>query len=70
MAVISKNRAYLKYYKLIKKNKISTYKVAKETGIAIQTFYAWKKDDYTPKVEKLKLIADYFSVPLDYFLEG
>ncbi len=42
--------------------------VAKELGIPSGTITGWKKGICKPKVEKLKLIADYFNVSLDYLL--
>lgn len=39
--------------------------VSKETGISKATISAWKKGEYTPKIDKLQKIADYFEVPLD-----
>ena len=47
---------------------VSTYKVAKETGIPQQTFSKWKKGISTPKADKLQKIADYFGVTGDYLL--
>lgn len=47
---------------------VTPYKVGKETGIATSTLSDWKKGKSTPKQDKLKLIADYFQVGLDYFM--
>jgi transcriptional regulator with XRE-family HTH domain len=41
--------------------------VAKDTGINTATFTSWKQGKYTPKQDKLQIIADYFGKPLDYF---
>lgn len=60
---------YDKFAKLLKKKKVTAYQVAKATGIATATLTEWKKGTYTPKVDKLKLIADYFGVGIEYFLE-
>ena len=40
------------------------------TGIAKSSLSEWKKGLYTPKQDKLKAIADYFGVSLDYLLTG
>lgn len=40
------------------------------TGIADSTISAWKKGKYTPKNDKLQLIADFLGVSLDYLLTG
>lgn len=60
---------YEKFEKLLNERNITAYQVSKETGIATATFTEWKKGTYKPKVEKLVLIAQYFDVPLEYFLE-
>lgn len=62
-------KVYEKYLELLLKNNKTTYQVAKETGIPTSTFSNWKAGRYTPKLDKLKLIADYFGVPIEYFLE-
>lgn len=49
---------------------VSAYKVSKDTGIPQPTFSEWKKGKYTPKIEKMKIIADYFGVSIDYLMTG
>ena len=58
------------FEKLLKMNKTTVYRVSKETGIAASTFTDWKNGRSVPKLDKIKLIADYFDVPLDYMLTG
>ena len=60
---------YKKFEALLEQNNITAYKVAKDTGISTATFSSWKNGLYTPKLEKLKILADYFKVPLEYFCE-
>lgn len=55
---------------LCDKNGITPYKVGKETGIATSTLSDWKNGKSTPKQDKLKLIADYFNVSVDYLMTG
>ena len=47
---------------------VSTYRVAKETGIPQQTFSKWKNGISTPKADKLQKIADYFGVSVEYLM--
>lgn len=61
---------YEKFEKLLNERNITAYQVSKETGIATATLTEWKKGTYKPKVEKLALIAKYFDVPIEYFLES
>ena len=60
---------YKKFKDLLLKNNITAYVVAKETGIATATLSEWKNGKYTPKLDKLQAIANYFNVPITYFLE-
>lgn len=61
---------YERYLALLEKKGVKTADVAKATGIHPSTFSDWKKGKSTPKAEKLQKIADYFGVPIDYFLSG
>ncbi len=54
---------------MLKDKDVSAYKISKETGIATATLSAWKKRKYTPKIDKLQKIANYFNVSVEYFLE-
>lgn len=60
---------YSKFYKLLQENNLSSYKVAKETGINQSTLSEWKSGKYNIKVDKLMILANYFNVPIEYFLE-
>lgn len=60
---------YKKFAELLDKNNKTTYQVAKETEIAQSTFSDWKSGRSKPKVDKLKILAKYFDVPIEYFLE-
>lgn len=54
--------------KLCKKNKISVNKL--ETDLGFGTGYVSKLDKSTPNAKKIKLIADYFNVSVDYLMTG
>ncbi|HCT63894.1 MAG TPA: XRE family transcriptional regulator [Lachnospiraceae bacterium] len=60
---------YNKYTMLRDKNNVTDYQVSKATGINSSMFTHWKNKVYTPKVDKLQAIANYFNVPITYFLE-
>lgn len=53
---------YKIYAKLRNERGMTDYSVAKETGISTATLSAWKNGKYTPKVDKLMLIAKLFNV--------
>ena len=60
---------YAKYAELRDTKQMSDYRVAKETKIAKSIFSEWKSGRSTPKTDKLKTLADYFGVSIEYFLE-
>lgn len=61
---------YENFERLLKERGVTPYRVAKDTGIPCATLTNWKQGKYTPKIEKLQRIADYFGVPLSYLLDG
>ena len=61
---------YKKYVQLRDGKGVTDYRVSVETGIPASTFSDWKSGRSAPKIEKLKLIADFFGVSVDYFLGG
>lgn len=61
---------YKKFEKLLIDNNVTAYKVAQDTGITKSTFSDWKSGRSEPKLAKLIKIADYFGVPLEYFVRG
>ena len=46
---------------------VTPYKVAKSTGVATATLTNWKQGKYSPKIEKVALIADFFNVDKSVF---
>ena len=58
---------YDRFQMLLDQKGIKPSDVAKTTGIRASTFSDWKKGRYTPKLDKLQKIADYFGVPVEYF---
>lgn len=52
---------------LMKERGVKPADIAKATGLRQSMFTDWKKGRYTPKTDKLQLIADYFDVPLETF---
>lgn len=58
------------FAKLCQKNGVTPYRVCKETGLTTATISNWKAGRYVPKQDKLKKIADYFGVTVDYLMTG
>lgn len=60
---------YKKFAELLAKNNKTPYQVSKDTGISQSTLSDWKTGRSNPKVDKLKILADYFEVPVEFFLK-
>lgn len=60
---------YEKYAALLRQTGKTSYQVSKDTGIAENVLSYWKSGRSKPKADKLKILADYFGVPIEYFLE-
>lgn len=60
---------YEKFAELLEKTNKTAYRVSKETGIPQSVLSDWKRGRSKPKAEKLKILADYFGVSIEYFLE-
>lgn len=59
---------YKQYEAFRDKAGVTDYNVAVSAGISKQTIQAWKKGEYTPKIDKLKRIAVYLGIPLEELL--
>jgi repressor LexA len=60
---------YEKFEQLINERELTAYRVAKDTNLAPTVFSDWKTGKSKPKVDKLMILAKYFNVPIEYFLE-
>lgn len=60
---------YEKFAALLEKTNKTAYQVSKDTGIAQSVISDWKSGRSKPKADKLKILADYFGVSIEYFLE-
>ena len=60
---------YQKYAILRDKAGVTDYEVAQNTGIATATLTNCKDGRYTPKIDKIQKLSDYFGVPVTDLLE-
>lgn len=60
---------YKKYEELLRMTGKTSYQVSKDTGIGENVLSYWKNGRSNPKVDKLKILANYFGVSIDYFLD-
>lgn len=58
------------YQKLLDKHGLKNSDISRATGISNMTLSDWKRGVSTPKHDKLKKIADYFGVTVDYLMTG
>lgn len=58
------------YEQLLQERGLTNYRVSKDTGIAQSVLSAWKNGTSTPKADKMKTLAEYFGVPVEYFDDG
>ena len=61
-------KVYEKFSELLEKTHKTAYRVSKDTGIPQSVLSDWKTGRSTPKADKLKIIASYFGVSVDYLL--
>ena len=55
---------------LLEDNKMTQADLSRATGISTSLISQWKKRMQSPSTDKLKLIAEYFSVSFDWLLYG
>lgn len=53
---------------LLRERGVTAYQVSKATGISTGSLSDWKNGRSSPKIDKLKKIASYFGVSVDYLL--
>ncbi len=61
---------YENFLRIAKSKGLTPYKISKGTGVSCATLTSWKNGDYTPKLDKLKLIADFLQVDLTDITKG
>ena len=61
---------YNRFVELLQKNGVKASNVARATAINPTVFSDWKSGKSVPKQDKLKKIADYFGVSVDYLITG
>lgn len=58
------------FEKLMRERHLTHMEISRATGVPTGTLTDWKKGRYTPKVDKLQKIADFFGIPLEYLMTG
>lgn len=61
---------YEKFSELLQRDNITAYRVGKDLNISYSILSEWKSGIKTPKLDKLKKIADYFGVSVDYLIDS
>jgi len=60
---------YKKYEECLKEKNVTSYQVSRDTGINQACLSNWKNGKYTPKADKLVVLATYFGKPAGYFIK-
>lgn len=60
---------YKKFEQLLNERGLKANDVAKGTGLYRSVFSDWKSGRAVPKIDKIQKIADFFNVPVSYFLD-
>ena len=61
---------YKFFAELLKERNVTAADVSRATGIRTSTLTDWKMGRTKPKSDKLKAIADYFGVTVEYLMTG
>ena len=61
---------YSVFEDLLKQRNMRVSDVVKGTGISASTLSDWKSGRYTPKQDKLQLLAEFFGVSVDFLMTG
>lgn len=61
---------YEVFEKLLKEKGIKVSDFCKATGLSAGTMSDWKSGRYALKAEKLKIVADFFGVSVEYIMTG
>ena len=61
---------YEVFEKLLKEKGMRVSDFCKATGISAGTMSDWKSGRYALKAEKLKIVADFFGVSVEYIMTG
>ena len=57
---------YKRYEDLLREKGLTSYRVAKDTGVTQSSLSDWKIGKCTPKLDKLIKVANYLDVDLEY----
>ena len=52
------------------KTGVSAYQISKDTKIPQSAFSRWKKGESNPSLKNIKILSEYFGVPIGYFTDG
>ena len=63
-----RKQSYKKLDKILKRKKITAYKLSNDLQLSASMFSEWKSGRSMPKTDKLLRIADYLDVPITTFV--
>lgn len=68
IAIEKRKESFAKLEALKNARGITFYKIANDLGFTKSLFSDWKSGKSMPKTDKLIKLAEYFGVPVDYFV--
>ena len=61
---------YNKIDELMRKTGVSAYQISRDTRIPQSAFSRWKKGESNHSLKNIKILSEYFGVPIGYFTDG
>ncbi len=58
-----------KFNHLLKRDGVTVYAISKDLKIPKTTLYDWSNGKTEPTMKNLKVLAEWFNVPADYFFD-
>jgi len=56
--------------KVLKKNQMSQYKLAKLLGVTTADVYRWTRSNYNPTLKTMLMLSEALDMPIERFIEG
>lgn len=57
-----------RFQEILDSRNLTTYRVAKESGLSEALLGFWRRGDKVPTLDKLTILADHFNVSIDYLV--
>ena len=65
---MDRKESFKRLEELVNEKGVTFYRVSEDLGLSRSVFSDWKAGKSMPKTDKLIKIAEYFNVPINYFV--